>query len=271
MSYVQMLLTMLTLSAGTILLMWIGELISERKIGNGVSIIIFTGIVASLPGFIQRFLATYESSQLLTVLTFIAIVLATIVVVVLINEGTRNVPISYSRHVRAGGGSGGVSTHLPMRINSAGMIPIIFAISLVLFPTLIAQFTVQAKSAWLVTASRWVIATYFILVFGFTYFYTSVVFHPEKVAENLQKQGAFVPGIRPGEATRHYLGFVSSRIVFTGALFLATIAVVPLIVQEALGTANLIIGASSVLIVVSVVIDMVKQIESHLTMRDYEM
>lgn len=272
-------LTILAVTAGTILLMWIGELISEKHIGNGLSIIIFAGIVSSLPGVIQRFLATYDPSQLLFVIMFLAVALFTIVSVVFISEGTRNVPVSYARHIRTGG-AGPVNTYLPLKVNSAGVIPIIFAVSLLLFPPLIAQFTVQAKAAWLVAASRWVITTsqnqifygiaYFILVFAFTYFYTSIVFRPDQIAENLQKQGGFIPGIRPGEHTKTYLEQVSTRILLAGAIFLGAIAVMPVVIQQITGTNNLIIGGTSILIIVSVVIDMIKQVEAQMTMRDYE-
>ncbi len=279
-SFGEKLLAVLTITAGTIFLMWLGELITEKAIGNGISIIIFAGIISSLPGFIQRFIATYDSSQLFTVIIFAAVTIITIVTVVLLNEATRNIPVSYARHVRGGAGAG-VSTHLPLKVNAAGMIPIIFAISLVLFPPLIAQFTVQAQSAWLREVSQWVIVTfqnqtvygvlYFTFVFIFTYFYSSVVFKPERIAENLQNQGGFVPGIRPGEATKNYLQYISNRILFTGAVFLATIAVLPIILQEGLNTGNLVLGSASILIVVAVVIDMVRQIEAQLTMRDYEL
>lgn len=275
-----LLLAMLTITAGTIFLMWLGELITEKQIGNGVSIIIFAGIVSSLPGIIQRFIATYDSSQLITVIIFGLITIFTIISVVMLNEATRNIPVSYARHVRGGAGAG-VNTHLPLKVNSAGMIPIIFAISLVLFPPLIAQFTAQAQSAWLRDASNWVILTfqnqtvygilYFTFVFIFTYFYSSVVFKPDQVAQNLQNQGGFIPGIRPGEATKSYLSYVANRILFTGAVFLATIAVLPIVLQETLQTGSLVLGAASLLIVVAVVIDMVKQIEAQLTMRDYEL
>jgi len=275
----QTLLTVLSVTAGTIFLMWIGELISEKHIGNGLSIIIFAGIVSALPGALQRFIATYDPSQLLFVIMFLAVALFTIVSVVFINEGTRNVPVSYARHIRAGG-SGQVNTYLPLKVNAAGVIPIIFAVSLLLFPPLIAQFTVQAKAAWLVAASRWVITTsqnqtfygiaYFVLVFAFTYFYTSIVFRPDQIAENLQKQGGFIPGIRPGEHTKTYLEQVSTRILLAGAIFLGAIAVMPVVIQQITGTNNLIIGGTSILIIVSVVIDMIKQVEAQMTMRDYE-
>jgi preprotein translocase subunit SecY len=175
---------------------------------------------------------------------------------------------------------GGVNTHLPLRVNMAGVIPIIFAISLILFPPMIAQFFLNAQSAVLVSAAQWVIQVfqnqlvygilYFVLVFGFTYFYTEVVFHPTQVAENLQKQGGFIPGIRPGEHTAQYLQYITNRIILAGALFLGIIAVLPLVTGQLSGITTMAIGGTSLLIVVSVVIESVKQLESQLTMRDYE-
>jgi preprotein translocase subunit SecY len=273
-------LAVLTIAAGTILLMWFGELIDEKNIGSGISIIIFAGIIAALPGVVTRFIATYDPSQLFTVIVFCAVALITIITVVLLNEATRNIPVTYARHVRGGAGAG-VTTHLPLKVNASGMIPIIFAISLVLFPPLIAQFTANLGNVWVREASLWVIQVFqnqtvygvlfFTFVFIFTYFYSSVVFKPQQIAENLQHQGGFVPGIRPGEHTEKYLTYVANRILFTGALFLSTIAVLPIILQESLGTGNLILGSASILIVVAVVIDMVKKVEAQLTMRDYDL
>lgn len=275
-----LLITIATITAGTIFLMWIGELISERNIGNGISLLIFAGIVGRLPSIVQQTVAVFDPSQLVNVAIFIAIALVTIVGIVVINEGTRNVPISYARHVRGNKMYGGVNTYLPLRVNMAGVIPIIFAISLILFPPMVANFFLHAKSAFLVKASQLIIEVfqnqliygilYFTFVFGFTYFYTAVIFHPQQIAENLQKQGGFVPGIRPGKNTEEYLSKVTSRIIFTGALFLGLIAVLPLVIQQFTGGLNLVIGGTSLLIVVSVVIETVKQLESQMTMRDYE-
>jgi len=272
--------TLVTLTAGSIFLMWIGELISEKNIGNGISLLIFAGIIAALPGIVQRAIVTFDPSQIATMVTFALIAVVTVIGVVIINEGTRNIPISYARHIRGNRMYGGVNTHLPLRVNMAGVIPIIFAISLILFPPMIAQFFLHAKSQILVSISEFVISVfnnqliygilYFVFVFGFTYFYTAVVFHPQQIAENLQKQGGFIPGIRPGKNTEEYLGNVTNRIILAGALFLGLIAVLPLLFQGFSGGLNLVIGGTSLLIVVSVVIEMVKQIESQLTMRDYE-
>ncbi len=273
-------LTILTLTAGTIFMMWLGELISEKKIGNGISLLIFVGIIDRLPPAVQQALAVFDPTQIINMLIFALIALITIVGVVIINEGTRNVPVSYARHIRGNKMYGGVSTHLPLRVNMAGVIPIIFAISLIIFPPMIANFFLHAKSHYLALAAQFIISTfqnrliygilYFVFVFGFTYFYTAVVFHPQQIADNLQKQGGFIPGIRPGKNTEEYLAKTTNRIIFIGALFLGLIAILPLIIQEFTGGMNLVIGGTSILIVVSVVIETVKQIESQLTMRQYE-
>ena len=270
----------LTLTAGTMFLMWLGELITERKIGNGISLLIFAGIVSSLPTTVQQAAVSFEKTQLANLVMFAAIALITIVGVVLMTQAQRNVPVSYARRVRGMRMYGGVDTHLPLKVNMAGVIPIIFAISLILFPPMIAQFFLQAKSVIVVRLAQGVInlfqnnlvygVLYFLLVFVFTYFYTAVVFHPAQIAENLQKQGGFIPGIRPGKPTASYLQFVTSRVIFVGALFLALIAILPLLMQRLTGTQALAIGGTSILIVVSVVIETIAQIEAQLTMHEYE-
>lgn len=272
-------LIMLTLTAGTIFLMWIGELISERKIGNGISLLIFVGIISSLPAALSQAAVTFDRANLPNLILFAIVAFVTIMGVVVITDGQRNIPVSYARHVRGQKMYGGVDTHLPLRVNVAGVIPIIFAISFILFPSMIAQFFIAAKSHWVAGAAQWVIHTaqnqlvygisYFILVFAFTYFYTAVVFQPTKIAEGLQKQGGFVPGIRPGKSTSDYLGFVMNRIMLAGALFLGVIAVLPLLVQQLTGTRSLVVGGTSILIVVSVILETIKQIEAQLTMHDY--
>ncbi|MBP9748771.1 preprotein translocase subunit SecY, partial [Patescibacteria group bacterium] len=197
-------------------------------------------------------------------------------------EGQRNIPVTYAKQMRGSHLSGGSETHLPMRVNMAGVIPIIFAISVLLAPQMLGQLFLHAKTAWLASAAQWLLIAlrpdqiayavlYFLLVVGFTFFYTGVIFQPKKVSEHLQKQGGFVPGIRPGEPTAHYLQFVMNRITLAGAIFLGLIAVLPLTMQQFTGTSALVIGGTSLLIVVSVVIETVKQIESQLTMREYEM
>lgn len=274
-------LAVVTMTAGTIFLMWIGELISERQIGNGISLLIFAGIIAGLPTFFQQVFATLDRSQLFQLILFIALFLVTILAVVYVNEGQRNIPVQYARMQQGGRSLGGVSSHIPLRVNMGGMIPIIFAISLILFPPTISQFFLQAKTAWLADVAQWIITIfqnqlfysliYFFLVFGFTFFYAGVVFRPEQIAENIQKQGGFIPGIRPGRATADYLQWTMHRILFVGGLYLAIIAVLPNIAQVLTGSTQLIVGGASVIIVVSVVIDIIKQIEAQLAMHEYEL
>ncbi|MFA6503573.1 MAG: preprotein translocase subunit SecY [Patescibacteria group bacterium] len=270
-----------TVTAGTMFLMWLGELISEKKVGNGISLLIFAGILASLPQSASRFLAAYDQSQWLYIVIYLAIAIFTIVAVVFVNEAERNIPVQYARQVRGQGTlSGGVATHLPLKLIMAGVIPIIFAISMLLIPSLLAQFFVQARTEWLQMAAQWILATmqiawvygllYFFLVFAFTYFYTAVIFHPDKIAENLQKQGGFIPGIRPGKPTSEYLGLVINRLNLFGATFLGAIAVLPQLARGAGGSQLLAIGGTSLLIVVSVVIESVKQVEAQVTMRQYD-
>ncbi|BFD25081.1 MAG: preprotein translocase subunit SecY [Candidatus Parcubacteria bacterium] len=270
----------ITITAGTIFLMWIGELISEKKIGNGISLLIFAGIVASLPQGISQMILTFDQTQLFIMIAFALLAIITIVGVVIVNEGQRNIPIQYARQIRGNRAYGGTNSHLPLRVNMAGVIPIIFALAVATFPTMIAQYFQYAKTEWIANFSQWIIMTfnnqwvygilYFVLVFAFTYFYTDVVFHPDRISENLQKQGGFIPGIRPGKQTAEYIGNTSHKIIFFGALFLAVIAVLPLVVQAATGVQSMVIGGTSILIVVSVVIDTIKQLEAQLTMREYD-
>ncbi|MBI4779257.1 preprotein translocase subunit SecY [Candidatus Falkowbacteria bacterium] len=269
-----------TVAAGTVFLMWLGELMTEKKVGNGISLLIFAGIVSGLLQTAQQVIVTFDPSKLYVILGFLAIAIITIVGVVIVNEGQRNVPVQYARQIRGNRMFGGTSTHLPLRVNMAGVIPIIFAISVVIFPPMIAQFFIHARTAFIANAAHWTIdffqnqlvyaILYFLLVFAFTYFYTEVIFHPTQIAENLQKQGGFIPGIRPGRHTSEYLANTTHKIIFVGALFLGIIAILPLILRYFTGIQSLTIGGTSLLIVVSVVIETVKQIESQLTMREYE-
>lgn len=270
-----------TVTAGTVFLVWLGELISEKKVGNGISLLIFAGILAGLPQQFSQLAVSFDQSQFFVWALYALIAVLTVVGVVFVTEAQRNVPVQYARQSRGQGVlSGGVASNLPLRINMAGVIPIIFAISILLFPSVVAQFFVSARTEWVASAARWLITTlqnqtvygvsYFLLVFAFTYFYTAVVFHPEKIAENLQKQGGFIPGIRPGQPTADYLSAVISRINLFGASFLGLIAVLPVLARGAGGSQLLAIGGTSLLIVVSVVIESVKQIESQITMRQYD-
>jgi preprotein translocase subunit SecY len=283
-------LTILIGSAGTVLLMWLGELISEKNIGNGISLIIFAGIVADLPGIVNRTLGLQIGSQgitmdpsfpLATILGLIIVSVIVVVSVVAITEAQRNIAVSYAR--RTSGTrvtQGGTSTFLPLRVNSAGMIPIIFAMSIMLFPGIIATFLASSSNAQIADAALAVKnlfndqtfyeVLYFAMVFLFTYFYTAIVFDAHSVAENLQKHGGFVPGIRPGRNTAEYLEMVINRITFVGALFMALVAVLPVLAQNASHVSTFSVGGSSVLIVVGVVLDTMRQIDSQLTMRDYE-
>ncbi|HMN19118.1 MAG TPA: preprotein translocase subunit SecY [Candidatus Moranbacteria bacterium] len=267
-------------TAGTIFLMWIGELITERGIGNGVSFIIFAGIVAGLPATVSQLFLTFDSTQFFSYLSIAAVTLVTIAGVVAMTEGQRNIPVSYAKRVRGANLMGSGSSHLPLRVNQAGVIPIIFAVSIMLIPNMLASFFASSKIEALAKAATAIGsllqnqllygALYFVLVVLFTYFYTAVVFDPEKIAENLQKQGGYIPGIRPGRPTADHLYRIMNRITLAGALFLGAIAVLPMIVQGATNIATLQIGGTSILIAVSVVIETIKQIEGQLVMRDYE-
>lgn len=273
--------TMITIiTAGTMFLVWLGELISEKKIGNGISILIFAGIVSGIPTAVSQSISTFDPTQITTLITFAVIALGTTFAIVYITEGQRNIPISYAKQVRGMKMYGGMNTYLPLKVNQAGMIPIIFAIAIITFPPIVAQFFMRFQNQFIVSAARFVTDAfnsqifygiiYFILVVAFTYFYTSIIFHPQQIADNLKKQGAFIPGIRPGQMTEAYLAKTVSRIVFTGAMFLGIVAILPLILQAATGTRTLAISGASLLIVVGVVIESIKQIESQMTMRDYE-
>ena len=276
----QWFIIILSITAGTLILMWLGELITEYGIGNGISLIIFAGIVSQLPGGTARIGSIYETLGLPTIIGFLLIGVAVILGVVIMTEATRNIPVSYAKRVRGDKLYGGVNTHLPIRVNTAGVIPIIFAISILLFPGIVANFLTQAKTPAIADFAKGVSElfanttfygiAYFILVIAFTYFYTAVVFNPEDIADNLQKQGGFVPGLRPGHQTAEFLYRVLNRVTLAGAIFLGLIAVLPFLMQIVTKTQALTIGGTSLLIVVAVVIESVKQIESQLVMRDYE-
>jgi preprotein translocase subunit SecY len=259
--------------------MWIGELISEFGIGNGVSLIIFAGIVAVLPTSLMQFIATFDVTQLPYYLLFLAVSAIVIAGVVVVTEAERPVPVTYAKQVRGNKVYGGVSTYLPLRLNQAGVIPIIFALSILLLPQIIANLLSNSANVAVADMARTVYdflngqlvhgLLYFFLVFIFTYFYTAITFDPKQISENLQKGGAFIPGVRPGESTMNFLGKIVTRITLVGALFLGVVAVLPLVVQGFTGTTTLAIGGTALLIVVSVVLDLLKKIDAQATMREY--
>ena len=273
-----------TIVAGSMILMWLGELITEKGIGNGISIIILFGIVASLPSTLasQAALVQADPSKLFGAAVVLLVALATVIFVVYLNEGQRNIPISYARRISNARSFGGVDTHLPLRVITAGVIPIIFALAFLSVPSFIGQLFSNAQTQWLASVAKnistwfsptsWVYAaSYFVLVVGFTYFYTAIIFKPDEIAENLQKQGGFIPGIRPGEETAKYLKTIINRITFTGSLGLGIIAILPFIVERVFNTSQAItIGGTSLLIIVAVVIETVKQARSLALMSTYE-
>ncbi len=273
---------LITLTAGTMLLTWMGELITEHGIGNGVSIIIFGGIVASLPGAVYGLLTGNDiRTNFLGTLAFAIIGLITVVGVVLINEGQRRIPVHHAKRIRGNRQYGGTNTNIPLKVNSAGMIPLIFAVSIMVFPGMVANFLSGSNVGWVrnlaVDISRWFSPDtvpyniiYFFMVIGFTFFYTVVVFQQQRIPESLQRQGAFIPGIRPGRNTAVYLQKVLTRITFVGALFLGVIAILPFIASRITGVESLLLSATSLLIVVGVAIDTMRQLESQLMMRNYE-
>lgn len=270
-----------TMTAGTILLMFFGELITEYGIGNGISLLIFVGIVGRLPVTLSQTVSTITAESFLNMILFIVMGIAVVAGIIIINEGVRKVRVEYARRVRGPRMYGGSSTYLPLRVNQAGVIPIIFAVSLVLLPSIVGQFLSQVPNPALAGIARQIATIfnpegiiyngmYFILVIAFTYFYTSVTFNPKKISEEIQKHGGFVPGIRPGTATANYLNFILTRITLAGALFLGIIAILPSIVRSFTGISTLALGGTGMLIVVSVVLETAKQLEAQLLMRNYD-
>jgi preprotein translocase subunit SecY len=273
---------LISMTAGTMLCVWLGELITEFGIGNGISIIIFGGIVAGLPSGIARLVAGGNPLQNAAgLIAFIAIGLLTIVGIVLVNEGQRKIPVHYAKRIRGNRMYGGTSTHIPLRVNSAGMIPLIFAVSILVFPGTIATWLSAAEAPWLREFANflqrvfdpntwWYQVVYFLMVVFFTYFYTLVVFQQQNIAENLQKNGGFIPGIRPGRPTQVYLLKVLNRITLIGALFLGIVAVLPFLAGQLTGVTALLLESTALLIVVGVAIDTMRQLEAQLLMRHYE-
>ena len=273
------LVNVLLVAAGSLLLMWIGELITEFGIGNGVSLIIFAGIVAGLPAGITQALFTASAANIPAYVGFVAIALVVIFFVVMVSEAERSIPIAYARQVRGAANQGGAATYLPIRLLQAGVVPILFALSLLLLPQIIinglGMFGITglaAASAWYAafSANPWAYgAAYFVLVVMFTYLYTSITFEPHRVADNLQKSGAFVPGVRPGIETEKYIGQVVNRVTLPGACFLGGIAVIPFIVQGVTGISAILVGGTALLIAVTVLLDLIRKIDAQISLREY--
>jgi preprotein translocase subunit SecY len=274
-----MLVSIVVITAGSILLMWIGELITEYGIGNGVSLMIFAGIVSAIPRGISQLAFIYDPSQIPLYVVFLVIAILVIIGVVVITEAERPIPVTYAKQVRGNRVYGGASTYLPLRINQAGVIPIIFALSILLFPQMIARFLSQTSYPILNTISGFITSflsnglaygiAYFVLVFIFTYFYTAVTFDPDKISDNLQKNGAFIPGVRPGKSTSDHISRILTRLTLFGALFLGLIAILPLVVRYITGITSVSVGGTALLIVVSVVIDLVKKVDAQVSIREY--
>jgi preprotein translocase subunit SecY len=270
----------LIITAGSVLVMWIGELISEFKVGNGISLIIFAGIISAAPRALSSAFLNYSPALLVTYLIFAILGIIVIAGVVFVNEGERKIPVSYAKQVRGMKMYGGASTYLPLKVNQAGVIPIIFAISILLFPQFIAQSMSIVSPGLSLSLNAWVSkffnnhyiysSLYFILVVMFTYFYTAVTFDPSEISKNLQKSGGFIPGIRPGTATTDVIAKTVHRTTLFGALFLGVIAILPNITQIVTGIQSLKIGGTGLLIVVSVALESMKQIESQLSLREYD-
>ncbi len=271
----------MVLTAGTAFLMWLGEMINERGIGNGISLIIFAGIIARLPSACQEIWDKVFVEKTMSIITLIVFVLFCIVVIVgiiMVQQGQRRIPVQYAKRVVGRKMYGGQATHIPLKVNQAGVIPVIFAMAFLQFPLTITYFmNAQGDAAqwiekWLSPTGSpgvWVYAAFNgVLIIFFTYFYTSVTFNPLEVAQNMKANGGFIPGIRPGKATVEYLNRVMTRITFVGAIFLALVAILPTIVSQ-LGGLNFHFGGTSLLIAVGVALDTMKQLENQMVMRNY--
>jgi preprotein translocase subunit SecY len=283
--------TLLAMVAGTMFAIWLGERITEEGIGQGISLIIFGGIVAGIPtNLIRIFALPDQTTRLFTVVAFVLLTVFTVLVIVFIHEGQRRVPVQYGRRVRGRKVYQGQSTHIPLKVNTAGMIPIIFAQSLILLPALLAQFFISGSGGFVDRAASWMALEfgnqtsfvywflYFLLVVGFTFFYTDVMVQQQKLPDTLQRQGGFIPGIRPGKRTTEYIMSVVRRITLVGALFLGGIAILPGIMQlvgfllriPGIEQSALVVDGAGLIIVVGVVIDTMRQLEAQLLMRHYE-
>jgi len=273
---------LITVIAGTMLLMWLGELITEKGIGNGVSLLIFAGIVSAFPLNIRQLFVDWDPTKTLSIAAFFVMAVVIIASVIYVTEARRNIPVSYAKRVRGNKVYGGTSTYLPLSVNPAGVIPIIFALSLLTFPGMIASFFVGSGGfagnvanffQTYLNPTSWVyIASYFLLVGAFTFFYTAVTFDPKSIATNLQKMGGFVPGVRPGGSTAGHITYILNRILLIGALFLGTVAIMPFLVQRATGVTvfTFFLGGTALLIMVTVALETIRQIRAQLQMRDYD-
>ena len=271
----------LTMTAGTLLAMWIGELVTEYGIGNGISLLIFAGIVGRMPVVLGQTVTSVTSEYVTNIVLFVALAMLVIAATVFVNEAVRRITVHYARRIRGNKVYGGQTSYLPLRVNQAGVIPIIFAVSMVLLPSLVGGFLHQVGNPAVANFGTLLTSLfnpngvaynviYFLLVIGFTYFYTAITFNPTKIAGEIQKYGGFIPGIRPGSPTASYLNYILTRITLAGALFLGLIAILPSLARGVSGVSTLLIGGTGVLIVVSVVLETVKALEAQLVMRNYE-
>lgn len=280
-SPISLIAIVITMATGTLFAMWLGELITEYGMGNGISLLIFAGIVGRLPVVLGQTATTLTAEYVTNLVVFVTLSVVVIASTVYVNEAVRKISVQYARRVRGNKVYGGATSYLPLRVNQAGVIPIIFAVSLVLLPSLLGGFLSQAKVPVLISLGRLLTGVfnpngisynviYFFLVIGFTYFYTAITFNPTKIATEIQKYGGFIPGIRPGTPTAQYLNYILTRITLAGAIFLGLIAIFPSIARQISGVSTLLIGGTSVLIVVSVVLETVKTLEAQLVMRNYD-
>lgn len=270
-----------TMVAGTFILIWFGELISEFGLGNGISLLIFAGIIGRLPVVVGQTFAIFNAEVIFNIIVFLVLAVAVIASIVFINEAIRKIPVYYAKRIKGNRVYQGASNFLPLKLNQAGVIPIIFAVSFVLLPQLVGNFLQYSKNKAIASVALFLVKFfapagffynffYFILVVGFTFFYTVIVFNPQKIAEEIQKYGGFIPGIRPGLATKEYLEKILYRITSVGAIFLGIIAILPAIISSITGIKNLVIGGTGILIVVSVILETFKLVESQLAMKSYD-
>ncbi len=270
-----------TLVAGSFILMWFGELISEFGVGNGISLLIFAGIIARLPVMFIRTLAIMNYENMVSVLVFLILAIVVVTSIVYVSEAVRKIPVYYAKRIRGNRMYQAATNYLPLKLNQAGVIPIIFAVSFVLFPQMIGNFFAYSKNKSLANFAHFLITLfnpsgflynffYFILVVGFTFFYTFIVFNPQKIAEEIQKQGGFIPGIRPGVNTKKYLEKIMYKITSVGAVFLGLVAILPVFISKITGMSNLIIGGTGILIIVEVVLETFKNIEAQMVMKSYD-